>query len=410
MTYQFIKHLNKDEHDAFITNHPLGNLNQRSLWGQVKDDWQKEYVGLKKDGELVASAQCFTRKLALGLSMVYITRGPILDYDNQELVEVFFKHLKSHFKKWGTIMIKFDPLIELKRTYFDEYVYEPPLDLELIQTLEALNTKHLGFDRNLYRYAQPRYVTQLDKTSYEAGYNKLANRNIRLAQKKGVEIEIIAPNEIGRFADIIRYTERRKNIGLRNEAYFKKIVETFKDDSLVAIAHLKQKELLEKANEELNEIEAQLDNVKEGSGRYKTLMDQKQGTLNEINRLAENIKKDGDRVDIAGVLMVKSGQATDILYAGFDDHYRIYCASHYLFDYANQWGFEHGSDVIDYGGMEGTLDDGLSQFKSTFNAKVVEYIGEFDMVLNPILYQIYKIGWPILRRIMFKIKIKENQA
>ena len=411
MTYQFIENLNPDEHDALVAKHPLGSISQFSKWASVKDDWQHEYVGLKQDGILVGSAQCLIRKEAMGLSIVYIPRGPILDYENQELVEVFFNHLKMHFKKWGTIMVKFDPLLTIKKDSFESYKYEPHLHYPLIDTLKALGIKHLGFDRGLYTFAQPRYVTQLDKIHYEAtGYTNNAQRNIKGAMRRGVEIERIKLDEIERFGQIIRYTEKRKNIGLRNVEYFKKIMKAFDKDSLVLMAYLDQEAILSEMLVREVALLKKIASMKDGSPKQKTQIDQLNSTQDEIKRLKENMERDGKRVDIAGLLAIITPQKLELLYMGLNETYRRYYAPHLLYDYAIQWGFDQGVETIDFGGMEGSLEDGLSQFKASFNGQVIEYMGEFDLVLNPILYQAYKIGWPILKKIKFMIKIKENQA
>lgn len=42
------------------------------------------------------------------------------------------------------------------------------------------------------------------------------------------------------------------------------------------------------------------------------------------------------------------------------------------------------------GGVEGTLDDGLSVFKSNYNPTVVEYVGEFDLPVNKTMYKAAK--------------------
>ena len=410
MSYQFIAHLDKKEHDHFVSMHPLGNLMQRSNWGLVKDDWDKQYVGLKKDGHLVASAQCFIRKLPLGLTMIYLARGPLLDYDDFDVVDAFFTNLKTHFKKWGNIMIKFDPLLVLKRSAFDTYQYEAVPQHPVLDILARAGALHQGFDRDLYRYGQPRYVTQLSKTVHDRdNYTRNALRNIRKGERKGVEIEAVDVRGVSRFARVIRFTEKRKNIGLRNELYFKKIMEAFGEDALLIMAYLDQKAMLTTMTAKKNELQAKIDATTEGSPRQRKLIDQFKASEREIARLMENMKRDGERVDLAGLLAIRSMGQVDLLYMGMNETYRKYYAPHKLYDYAIQCGFDHGANIIDFGGMDGHLDDGLSQFKASFNGEVVEYLGEFDLVLSPLLYQLYKVGWPLLKKIKFLIKIGENR-
>lgn len=40
------------------------------------------------------------------------------------------------------------------------------------------------------------------------------------------------------------------------------------------------------------------------------------------------------------------------------------------------------------GGVEGSLDDGLTKFKDNFNPTINEFIGEFDIPVYPIMYRL----------------------
>ena len=176
------------------------------------------------------------------------------------------------------------------------------------------------------------------------------------------------------------------------------------------MAYLDQEAILLEMLEKEIALLKKIASMKDGSPKQKTQIDQLNSTQDEIKRLQVNMERDGKRVDIAGLLAIITPQKLELLYMGLNETYRRYYAPHLLYDYAIQWGFDQGVETIDFGGMEGSLADGLSQFKASFNGQVIEYMGEFDLVLSPILYQAYKIGWPILKKIKFMIKIKENQA
>ena len=40
------------------------------------------------------------------------------------------------------------------------------------------------------------------------------------------------------------------------------------------------------------------------------------------------------------------------------------------------------------GGVEGSLDDGLTKFKDNFNPTINEMIGEFDIPVYPFMYRL----------------------
>lgn len=40
------------------------------------------------------------------------------------------------------------------------------------------------------------------------------------------------------------------------------------------------------------------------------------------------------------------------------------------------------------GGLEGSLNDGLIKFKVNFNLMINEFIGEFDLLVNKLLFKV----------------------
>ena len=48
------------------------------------------------------------------------------------------------------------------------------------------------------------------------------------------------------------------------------------------------------------------------------------------------------------------------------------------------------------GGVEGTLDDGLTKFKDNFNPTINEFIGEFDIPIYPFMYRLTQKAYKIL--------------
>lgn len=96
--YQFIDSVDPREHDAFVKAHPLCDLLQSSAWTKVKSNWDHQIVGLRKRSRLATSALILIRRLPLGLCMMYIPRGPIMDLTDEEMTRSFFQALKAWAK------------------------------------------------------------------------------------------------------------------------------------------------------------------------------------------------------------------------------------------------------------------------------------------------------------------------
>ena len=97
--YSYKIGISAEEHDHFVKNSDQVNLLQSSNWAKIKDNWNNERIGFYKDGRLVATASILIRTLPLGLTMLYIPRGPIMNYSNIELVTFVIDSLKKIAKQ-----------------------------------------------------------------------------------------------------------------------------------------------------------------------------------------------------------------------------------------------------------------------------------------------------------------------
>lgn len=103
--------IKKDEHDSFVESSPLVCLLQSSTWGKVKNNWENELIGFYSNNKMVGTANVLIKKLPLNFSMIYIPRGPILDYSNRRLLKFVIDSLKEYGKRKNALFIKMDPLI-----------------------------------------------------------------------------------------------------------------------------------------------------------------------------------------------------------------------------------------------------------------------------------------------------------
>lgn len=93
--YTYKTGISKSEHDNFVKKSPLKNVLQSANWAKVKDNWKHERVGFYKNHELAAVAAILIQPLPLGFTMLYIPRGPIMNYDDKELLRFVVKSLKE---------------------------------------------------------------------------------------------------------------------------------------------------------------------------------------------------------------------------------------------------------------------------------------------------------------------------
>ncbi len=407
MTYQFIKQVPQEEYDAFLHNHPLSHPFQEMAWAKVKKEWKPLYVGVKENNTLCAVSLVLIRPLPFNFSLFYLPRGPILDYKNKALIDFFFSNLKKIAKQYNAISIKFDPNI-LYTTYSfkDKNETNHTYHTDVIETLKSLNYKYAGLTKNMHATIQPRFQAAL---YYNPEWNNQipnkVKKAINKAINKGVEIEHIQVDKLELFSSIMGYTEHRKNVSLRNKDYYERLLTAYPDDFFCIITKLNQKQMLENTIKAIKKIE---DDIQEknivAQSRLTKLNEQISSLTKEKNRLIDNIESDGDIVYLSCLLCIKNNQIAEFLYAGLNERYKFYNAPYYAYNEAIKWSNSHKCIKSNFGGIEGTINDGLSEFKGYFEGNIEEYIGEFDVVVNPFVYPIFTKGLPYMKKILKKLK------
>ena len=392
--YIFKTNIDAKTHDDFVKQSPLCNLLQSSNWAKIKDNWDSCITGVYQKDKLVASGLILIKHLPLSFTMMYIPRGPIMDYENKELVKFYLKELKKWAKTKHCLFISFDPAIKLRE--FDLDHKDKPDDqkaLSIINNLQDNKAIYKGKTLKIEETIQPRFHMGLYYTDdLNSHLPKSTIKSCKAAIKRHVNVKVADHSEIEKFAKMIELTEKHKNVHLRNEEYFRKILDVYKEDATLYLADVNvntyKKELedsIKAANDTLQN-ETATNNAKNKA--LQTIKNSEKELL-AINDLASKYPND---TIIAGGLMVGFGNTCEMLYAGRNDDFNSFRPQYYLYTKKIEHSFKQGYQYVNMGGIEGTLDDGLSKFKANFNPVIIEYVGEFDLPVMPLLYKLAKFA------------------
>lgn len=85
-------------------------------------------------------------------------------------------------------------------------------------------------------------------------------------------------------------------------------------------------------------------------------------------------------------------------------------ASYLLYNECLKFCEEHHIRECSFGGVEGTLDDGLTTFKANFLMNVEEYIGEFNFILDKPMYTAFNDIYPYVLKQAAKMKSRKKDA
>lgn len=382
------------EHDDFVKQHALINILQSSSWQEVKSDWQHDRLGVYKDGKLLAVASILIKSLPLGYKMFYISRGPILDYTDTELLEFVIKSIKTYARSKRAIFVIFDPSICLSQTLVGQEKIELPDNLTILESLKKMGVKWSGLTSDMSDTIQPRVQAKIYRENFsEESLSKSTKQAIRTARNKGIEIQVGGIELLDSFSDLMKKTEKRKEIHLRNEAYYKKLLDNFKDKAYITLATLDVSKRSQELEEQLAKNRALEETFTESTrtSKVEAQKKEKERLLEELTFLQEYMDAGQARVPLAATLTLEFGQTSVNLYAGMDEDFRRYKAPILTWYETARYSFERGILWQNLGGVENALDGGLYRFKANFNPTIEEYLGEFTMPTHP-LYPLLRLA------------------
>lgn len=147
--------------------------------------------------------------------------------------------------------------------------------------------------------------------------------------------------------------------------------------------------MLNETKERYEKCLLDLDNCPENAKKKRfTLEELKDSLEKKISKYEEDEKTYGETVCVCGTLTVKYGHTSEILYAGMNEDFKRLMGPYLTWYKTMEKCFELGCNTSNMGGIEGTLKGGLVDFKEIYHPRINEYIGEFDIPVNSLLYNV----------------------
>ena len=392
------------EYDQFVKEHELVNVLQSSAWEEVKSDWQHEKFGAYRGDKLLATASILIKTLPLGYRMFYIPRGPVLDYKDAELLNFVLQSIKSYARSKRAIFVIFDPSICLSQSSIKHEKIEYPENMAIIENLQRMGVRWSGKTDGMGDTIQPRIQAKVYKKNFTKDkLCKSTKQAIRSARNKGVEIQIGRDELLESFSFLMKKTEKRKDIHLRNEAYYKKLLDNFKDKAYITLATLDIAKRLRELEEQLAKNLALEEAFTEltRTSKVEAQKKEKERLVEERDFLQRYLNEEKSNIPLAATLSLEFGNTSVNLYAGMDDAFKRYNAPILTWYETARYAFERGMVWQNLGGVENSLNGGLYHFKEKFNPTIEEYLGEFTMPIHP-LYSLLRIALDFRKALRIK--------
>lgn len=194
-----------------------GKILQSWRWGEFKQrhGW-RPYRFLIETGGSTAAAQVLVRS-RLGISILYLPRGPVCDRPDPTLAAALQTTLETLAQETRAIAVLAEPEDERGDALLPPELGWRPSSV-IIQPRRTLKVP-LGDDEQLLSQMKP-------KTRY----------NVRLAFRRGVTTRVADPREVDSFYALLEETARRDGFGIHRPAYFHDLMTTFGQDAALIFA------------------------------------------------------------------------------------------------------------------------------------------------------------------------------
>lgn len=186
--------LNDLSWDTFLRSSPLGQFQQSSMWARVKalEGWSCIRVVMKNENDIVGGFQLLWKKVG-PFAVGYISKGPVLNSENTEMVEFSIELIRSVVQRFHISAIivqapdrcKYGPVF-LRPRYF-------------------LPNRTLGVIENTLIVDVAREIGEVERD-----LSRETRRMVRKAQEKGIRIREGNANDAATFFDLMLSSCRRQ--------------------------------------------------------------------------------------------------------------------------------------------------------------------------------------------------------
>ena len=350
---EFVTKETLPEYEQFVASHPKGHFMQSFLWSKQKPEWIWEGMFVRgADGKIMGALSVLIRKLPyLPYRLMYAGRGPVCDIRNVETMQELTEGAKQLATRYHAYCLKIDPDVLISDTQF-------------ITDMESLGYRLHDSGKN-FSGIQPRFVFRLylngrDKEEMLASFHSKTRYNIRVAERKGVEVKIAGREAVGDFSRLMLETGVRDGFVVRSAEYFEKILENLGEHARLYMAY-------------------------------------------------------SEGVAIAGTLAIHYGDKVWYLYGASSNAHRNLMPNYLLQWSMIQWAVELGARVYDFRGVSGDLSEsnplyGLYRFKKGFNGDFTEFVGEFDYIFSPGIHAMVENGEHLYRKLRKHLFLFKNRG
>ena len=395
--------------NKFANTHKYRNYYQTSTYGRTikNHGYDIHYIGIIDDlGNLLGASLLLYKEVMMNYKIAYAPRGFLFDYTNINNLKEFTTRLKKLLSKQGFISITIDPYLPVNIRDKDGKIMNINNEANIaLENLKASGYNYLG-PNLFFESKKPRFeaiITLNDdiKDIYQS-FEKRVRHKIKKAIRSGVEIYKGGKEELDLFYELIKkkydkplnyYIDFYNNFENNIDLYFAKLnTETF-----VITSRLQYEREIEVNNELANKIQSS-----KNENTKKKLINEKMESDKLVNTYKKNLvwatnllKENPEGLIIGTSLNLTYDNVCYLIIEGFNQSFKTLNPNYLIKwkminDYKNK-----NIKYINLNAVSGDFTNinkysGLNEMKLGFNSLVTEYIGEFELIISPLPYNLYK--------------------
>lgn len=405
-----IKNIDEKSYLEYALKSPYISIYQLPEWGTLKESngWKSHLVGLYDEAKLVGATLLLEKKTPLKKSLFYSPRGYLTDVSNFTLLKIFHEKVIEYIKAHKGFMLKVDPNVIYALRDSEGNLMDDS-GKEIYLNFRKLGFKHLGFTKN-FETLQPRFLCRFKLLDTYDGtlktFTKSTQKNIIKTYDMGVRTKKVTVDNIELFTKLLEDTANAKDFIVRPASYYKKMVELMGDYITLYVSYIDTNlyykyvwDSLENAKKELTNLEEQMKkiNVGEKTRKHHADLTNKIIKLERDLKVAEDFRKTNAEINIGALMSIFIGDEGITFMSGTSQAYKDFNPKYAFYNEHIKDTLAKGLKYVNFYGISGDMDKtgpyyGIYELKKGFNPEIVELLGEFDYVINPVVYYAYKIA------------------
>jgi peptidoglycan pentaglycine glycine transferase (the first glycine) len=335
-TVEVVEVQDRERWNDAVARLPQAHVLQSYEWGEFKSrhGWRPFRLLFVRRGAEVAAACVLLRRLPRGpWAVMYTPKGPCLDYEDSDLLAMVLDRLEETSRQQRAIFLKIDPDVPADRS-------------DVTRLLEGRGW-HASREQIQFRNTM---LVDLRPSEQEllGGMKSKWRYNVRLAQRRGVEVVEGGMDDLPLFYEMYTTTSARDEFIIRPFSYYADAWGTFVSQ-----------------------------------GRAQLLLARHEGEV------------------LAGQILFHFGNKAWYMYGASTDRHRHLMPNHLLQWEAMRWARARGCAVYDMWGAPDVMDEsdpmwGVHRFKEGFGGEFTSYLGAYDYPASRLLYWLYTAVMPRL--------------